>query len=68
VYVKDGSLSTSSTLGAAISEAVSRLAAVEAADLAGQVRERSQDVALLSYLTTLIQAQVQIAERIHSVL
>lgn len=66
--VKDGSLSPSSPLGAAVLEAIDRLALVEAEDLAGQVRERSQDVALLSYLTTLIQAQVQIAERIHSVL
>lgn len=66
--VTDGSISASSPLGAAILEALARLEAVEEADLAGQVRERSQDVALLSYLTTLIQTQVQIAERMHSAL
>jgi hypothetical protein len=64
----DGSISPNSEIGVGIYEALASLGTVKQADITQLVQERTQDIAMLSYLTTLIDTQVQIAEKLNSIL
>lgn len=66
--VVDNKTPQSAEIGVALYDSLSRLESYKKTDLASLVQDKSQDMAMLSYLTTLAETQVQIAEKLNSVL
>lgn len=66
--VVKGALPASAETGIALSDALSSLQAINVEEVAAALQDRSNDLLMLSYITSLTQAQIQISERLNSVL
>ena len=71
LYIDDivaGKVEGNSDLGIAISDVLSSLSPYDSDEAANILSEKRQDLLMLSYLTSLIQTQVKISEKINAIL